>query len=64
MLQHFIVIQRKKFNALQDIQMLRCPAVRSIETCAYFEMYPMRNEWFYTIQSHNFNRKRSYHLLI
>jgi len=44
MLQHFIVIQRKKFNALQDIQMLRCPAVRSIETCAYFEMYPMRNE--------------------
>jgi len=42
MLQHFIVIQRKKFNALQDTQMLRCPAVRSIKTriskCAPCEM--------------------------
>jgi hypothetical protein len=44
MLQHFIVIQRNKCNASQDIQMLRCPEVRSIETCDYLEMCPTRNE--------------------
>jgi hypothetical protein len=33
MLQRFTVNQRKKFSALEDIRMLRCPAVRFIETC-------------------------------
>jgi hypothetical protein len=64
MLQHFIVIQRTKLTALQDTKMLRCPAVRSIETFEYLEMCPMRNKGFYTIQSYNFNQKSSYNLLI